>query len=32
LSGLQTALIVDSVMVLLFAIYLVIGKPGVATA
>jgi hypothetical protein len=32
LSGLQTALIVDSVMVLLFAIYLVIGKPGAAKA
>ena len=28
LSGLQTALIVDAVMVVLFAIYLVIGKPG----
>ena len=30
LSGLQTALIVDAVMVVLFAIYLVVGKPGAA--
>jgi hypothetical protein len=29
LSGLRTALIVDAVMVALFAIYLVVGKPGV---
>lgn len=28
LAGLQTAVIVDSVMVVLFAIYLVIGRPG----
>jgi hypothetical protein len=32
LGGLQAALIVDGVMVVLFAVYLVIGKPGVATA
>jgi hypothetical protein len=32
LSGLQTALIVDAVMVVLFAIYLVIGKPGASNA
>jgi hypothetical protein len=32
LRGLQTALIVDSAMVVLFAIYLVIGKPGTAKA
>ena len=30
LGGLQTALIVDAVMVVLFAIYLVVGKPGAA--
>ena len=32
LSGLQTALIVDAVMVVLFAIYVLVGKPGVAKA
>jgi hypothetical protein len=32
LSGLQTALVVDAVMVVLFAIYLVIGKPGASNA
>jgi hypothetical protein len=32
LSGLQTALIVDAVTVVLFAIYLVIGKPGASNA
>jgi hypothetical protein len=32
LSGLQGALIVDAVIVVLFAIYLVIGKPGAAKA
>ena len=30
LAGLQTAVIVDSVMVVLFAIYLIFGKPGSA--
>ena len=32
LAGLQTAVIVDSVMIVLFVIYLVFGKPGVANA
>lgn len=32
LAGLQTAIIVDSVMVILFAIYLIFGKPGAASA
>jgi hypothetical protein len=32
LAGLQTAVIVDSVMVVLFVIYLIFGKPGAANA
>ena len=32
LAGLQTAIIVDSVMVILFATYLIFGKPGAASA
>jgi hypothetical protein len=32
LAGLQTAVIVDSVMVVLFAIYLIFGKPSAASA
>ena len=32
LGGLQTALIVDAVMVALFAIYVVVGRAGVAKA
>lgn len=32
LAGLQTAVIVDSVMVVLFAIYLIVGKPRAANA
>ena len=30
LGGLQTALIIDAVMVVLFAVYLAVGKPGAA--
>jgi hypothetical protein len=32
LSALQTALAIDALMVVLFAIYLIVGKPGAAKA